>query len=120
MSDAKYFYINLEKETSRYSMSKFLEVVDEGEIILNSYIFDKIRALPQFGLYRVEGKDLSPDMVSFEIYGIYDLWWLILEYNGLTSFDEVVHSMELKYPAIQSIEDLYFTLSSLQNIANKV
>lgn len=112
---SKYFFINLEYESpERYDLARFMEFVDDNYDPLTSFMFDKIRALKSGGRYIVRGEEDRPDLISYRIYGSSQYWWVILIYNGITSYKDIVHGTEMRYPELQALENLYFSLKAQQ------
>jgi hypothetical protein len=110
---AQNFFINLDtiRGIDRYALSKFLEFSDNFDPITSDFL-QSLSALDLGGLYTIRGEDARPDVISDEIYGSTQYWWIIMFYNGVTRGDYLVNGMELKYPKIGDLEDLYFTLKS--------
>ena len=45
----------------------------------------------------------APDAISFKYYQTHDLWWVILEFNGLFSYRQIVEGVVLMIPAVADI-----------------
>jgi len=45
----------------------------------------------------------SPDLISKRKYGDEKLWWVILAYNGIASYKDVVEGIQLRIPAFGSV-----------------
>lgn len=45
----------------------------------------------------------SPDLIALNKYGTEKLWWVIMAYNGLVSYRDVVEGLQLRIPAIGGI-----------------
>lgn len=112
------FYIDLTKDTvARFDMGKFMEMSDGALGILESYMMLEIPKLPFQGLYNVSGEGGMPDLLSYNIYGNEQYWWILMAYNNLIDPDELVEGMTIKYPSLASLEQLYFQLVSSEVIA---
>lgn len=109
------FYLNEEKKKARYDMSRFMEHVDEAETfdIMGSFFIKEVLKLPVFGEYLVTKEEHRPDLISHEVYGSTQYWWVILLYNRIWFFQEIILGMSLAYPSLQNIENLFFRLRAL-------
>lgn len=45
----------------------------------------------------------APDLISFRAYGIQDLWWHLMVYNGIVLYKEIVEGLVLRIPEYASI-----------------
>jgi hypothetical protein len=112
------YYINLTDEFPvRYDTGKFLEFNQDVYDLLNSHFSNNIAALPFEGFYIIQGTEARPDLISFEIYGETMYWWILLIYNNIVNFEDLIEGYRVDYPSITDIEELYFTLNSLQREA---
>jgi len=113
----KYFFIDLDNESEkRFEISKFFGYTDNYDP-LTSFLHTEVQTLPAQGFFKVQGQDGRPDLISFEIYNDTQYWWVLMIYNNLQSVEDFVTGLDLKYPSISSMEDLYFGLK-LQEQAN--
>lgn len=121
MPSSKEFFINLEVESEeRFDLAKFMEFLQgDNHDPLTSSVFNNIRSLEKGGQYRVSGEDGKPDLISYRIYGDTQYWWIILAYNGKTSYLDIKNGEELIFPTIVAIEDFYFSLKINQNVQDK-
>lgn len=110
------FFINLDdKENSeRFSPSKFFAFTDNYDP-LTSYFANNIRKLAQSGYMRVEGDEGRPDNTSYKIYGDVQYWWILLLYNGKLEFDTFMNGEVVKFPSVDDVEDMFFSLKSFEN-----
>lgn len=109
------YYINNDLETSiRYNMAKFMEFDTDSFCILDSYMCTQVKNLPYSGVLTVTTQVNSPDLLSYDIYGNTQYWWLLMLYNDLTSPQEIKAGMPIAFPSLNNIENLYFTLSTKQ------
>lgn len=118
--EAKEFFINLASTSSlRFDMSKFILFDTDVFEPVTSHLWSQIKTLESGGQYIVTGDDYRPDNVSYKIYGTTEFWWVLLIYNDKLSFNDLQHGDELKYPSIQALEDVYFSLKVSQNKVDK-
>lgn len=45
----------------------------------------------------------APDLISFREYGTEDLWWVILAYNGIGSYTDILEGLILRIPDRASV-----------------
>lgn len=108
------FFINLQYRSKiRFDMARFMEYTDNYDPLTSS-MFDRITSLPQSGEYVVQGEDGRPDLLSQAIYSDPQYWWILLMYNRIIDYRNVVTGQAIRFPAIDSIEAVYFQLQSLQ------
>jgi hypothetical protein len=118
--ESKEFFINTALEdVERFDLSKFMLYDVDVFDPVTANIFADIKDLPAGGQYTVQGKDRRPDLISFDIYGTTQYYWVIMVYNELQSFNDVVHSQELRFPSLSTLEDYFFNLKVQQNKSDK-
>jgi hypothetical protein len=115
----RFFFIDLNKESeSRFELSKFFQWTDNFDP-LNSYLFSELKNVPVDGYFKVQGQDGRPDQISYEIYSDTQYWWVLMIYNDLQTVEEFVSGLDIKYPSISSLEDLYFSLKTNEQAITK-
>lgn len=108
------FFIQLDSESrERFSMARFFEFTDNFDP-LTSFFARELINLPQFGYYTVQGEDGRPDILSHRIYGDTQYWWVLLAYNKILEFDAFVTGQTIRYPSLDSLEELFFSLKARQ------
>lgn len=109
------FYIDLDRDyNTRYDMAKFLSFDDDCHSVLDSYFLMALKELSPSGAYvTLAHEEYNPALVSWNIYGSTQYWWLLMYYNDIIDIEEVVAGLTLKYPSIDALEDLYFQLNSV-------
>lgn len=45
----------------------------------------------------------SPDLIALRRYGTEKLWWIILAYNGIASYKDIIEGITLKIPSLNSV-----------------
>lgn len=94
---------------SGYRRSNFLETVilDGGTIEkdlsssgFNSHVF-KVRP----SKFYVYGKYVGrPDLISIDVYGSQDYWWMLMKYNGVCDvFSELVDGTMIELPSLSDL-----------------
>jgi len=117
------FTIRELKNLPKYDLCKFLRKVDNKFFdIADSQFMNLVNNL-EMKTYRVIREHQRPDLLSEHIYGTGNtsLWWLLLFINGLSSPQELVSGMLIKFPTLNQLEDVYLQLSSTKvSIKNSV
>jgi len=109
------FYIDLNTDyKERYAPSKFMEFSEEGHDILTSFFMLKLDGLKPAGSFTVTTEVGRPDVVSHKLYDSTQYWWMVLAYNNMVHFDELVTGAVLKFPSLSDMESLYFQLKALE------
>lgn len=109
------FFINtVDTYDERFTLGKFMEFLTDSYEPLNSHVLNEIKELPAQGFVTYTGAPYRPDLAAEQIYSDNQYWWLVLVYNGLSSADDLLENMSLKYPSLEDIEDLYFSLQLKQ------
>lgn len=109
------FYSDIKDYTNRFDMAKFMSY-NNGYISVNSYFLHKLQSIPVMGYYKIAFENFRIDTVSYVVYeGLESLWWILLWYNGLSSWDKVVSGKLLKLPSIGDLETLILQCQSKQS-----
>ena len=83
-------------------------------------VVPRLLGIQTFTTYVVrQDERAAPDMISFRNYGIQDLWWHILLYNGISIYKDIVEGLVLKIPEYASIISI-MTTSELSTRVVKV
>ena len=45
----------------------------------------------------------SPDLIALRRYGTEKLWWIILAYNGIASYKDIIEGVTLRIPSLNSV-----------------
>ena len=107
------YYFNFDyKSSERFDPYKYMEPVEDTSDILTSYLILELQKLPLYGVFQVTKEFNRPDLVSHAIYGNTQYWWILLLYNNLSTPWELTIGLEVKYPSLSQIENLYFTLKA--------
>lgn len=62
-------------------MSKFMEFDTDSYCILDSYLATQVKSLSYSGALSVTTQVNRPDLISYDIYGHTQYWWLLMLYN---------------------------------------
>lgn len=110
MSSTYYFNINIETK-DRFDSSKFLEFSDSYNP-LNSDFLQQLKELTPIGEYTIQGEDSRPDLLSYNIYGDTQYWWILLMYNNIIDYSKIKTGDKILFFSISSLEGIYFTLKT--------
>lgn len=116
------FYIDNETKTQdKYDMAKFLDFDNSGTFdCLNSYMLYALPKLPAVGEYKITPADVNrPDMLSYNLYGGTQYWWIIMQYNSLSHPSDLKLGLKIKFPSLGTIEQLYLNISLQQKTQDK-
>jgi hypothetical protein len=107
------FYLdNTINTPTRYDMAKFISFVGDCFEPLNSYFLEALVKIPYSGVLTITTQEHRPDLISYDIYGSTQYWWIIMAYNGLSSINDIKAGDTITFPSLASLENLYFTLVS--------
>ena len=107
------FFINLDIERDdRYDFAKFLDYQDQELDPLTSKFLSELRKLPVQNSMAVGAFENRIDLIANRIYGETQLWWVLMEYNGLLDPEDIPANTMIAYPSLLNLELLYFNLNS--------
>ena len=111
------FYIDNDLDLAeKFDYTKFMERIDDVYDPLNSYMLYAIPKLPLSGYYTITTQEKRPDLISYELYGDTQYWWIILWYNHLSNPMQLVTGLTIGYPNINNLEALYMNGSINQKV----
>lgn len=110
------FFINLGANTeNRYDQENFLKWnADNYDVVTSDFLLE-LKNIESGGQYTIQGAESRPDIISNDIYGDTQYWWLILVYNNITAVDQLTNGLEIQYPRVDLLEDYYFNLKTQQD-----
>lgn len=112
------FFIDLEKETDkRFDISKFFEFTDNYDPLSSGFV-SSLKSISMGGLYTITKEDGRPDLISNNIYGDTQYWWILMLYNDYVIVEDFKIGEQIKYPSLTELEDLYFSLKVKQLAVN--
>ena len=103
----------------RYDMGRFMSYESEGYDIVTSYFVKQVPLLPEGGRYVIIGEEGRPDLLSWNIYGDVQYWWILMIYNGILDLCSLPSGLVIKYPSLNSIEELFLQLRSKEVAKNR-
>jgi hypothetical protein len=85
--------------TSRYINSKLIHYTEDKKITFETYKRERrIVTGREEWLEITKQVEYRPDLVAEEIYGTSDLWWSIMEFNGMKDILEFKAGVNIKLP----------------------
>lgn len=109
------FYIDKDYESDlRMDFGKIVPFTNNWYDVLPSFFLYKLRLLPVAGLYVVTKEQYRPDLVSFSIYGDVQYKQLLMEYNSIISHLDIIIGLQLSYPSLADMEDIFYSLNAAQ------
>lgn len=91
-----------------FDIGKIMEFNEGFYDILTSLFVDKLEKLPVAGTYQVTTERFRPDLIAYRIYGAEQFKIILMMYNDLTSYLQIVPGLTLIYPSLRSVEELLF------------
>ena len=110
------FYIDLETTTTdRFDLAKFMDFTEDGVFDpLNSYMLLQIPRLQTVGIYTIRKEENRPDILSWNLYGDTQYWWVLIWYNSILHPYDLKNGVQIKYPSLSALEQLYTNASLLE------
>lgn len=109
------FYIDFESTaTDRFDIEKFLSFEKNVHDPVTSFLLQNIHVLPVRGVKEITYQVNRPDLISWEIYGDTQFWWLVLEYNKILKFTDIKPGLIINYFSIDELEQIYYILKAVE------
>lgn len=109
------FFLDTSRDyKKRLDMGKFMEYTSSAHDILNSYLVNEIPKLSESGKYTVSVEERRLDLISYNIYGDTQYWWILMLYNSIFEISDVISGVILGFPSLNDLESLFFSLKSLE------
>lgn len=106
------FFINLDIESAeRFDMSKFFDFSDNYDPLTSDFALELLD-LPKIATYVIQGEEARPELLSYNIFGSTQYWWILLLYNRLTDYRSIKVGDSIDVPDFDALEDLYFSLKA--------
>lgn len=107
------FYLNDTIDTPRrFDMLKFFDNSGDWYDPLNSFFVTNLKILSYAGQRVVTYEEKRPELLSYNIYGDTQYWWILMWYNNILNINDLVSGTLINYPSRTSIEDLYISAST--------
>lgn len=108
------FYYDEDYESSaKYDLSKLVYYQDGCHDVLTSYFLAELPNIARLGERSVSVEENRPDLLSYNIYGDTQFWWILLAYNNILSFEDLLAGDTINYTSINELESVYFSLMAL-------
>lgn len=110
------YYIDLNTLLQdRFDLAKFMKFDDDGVFDpLNSYMLYQIPLLTAVGSYTIRKEAERPDLLSYNLYGDTQYWWVLMWYNSMYKPQDLKVGTTITYPSLNSLEQLYMNASLYQ------
>lgn len=110
------FFFKFDVESDeRFVMEKFYEADEDTFDIYNSNFLNTIKELARFGEYIVTNEEQRIDVISYEIYGSTQYWWMLLEYNDIVDQFSIKKGDIINFFDLESLEGKYHWLQKEQH-----
>jgi hypothetical protein len=110
------FFIDAEYESDeRYDIAKFMNYENNEYDPVTSRFLEELVKLPIAGTFKISYEEYRPDLISYKIYKDTQYWWILIEYNKLMSFEDLTAGIEINFPSLTDLEELYFNLKALDS-----
>ena len=94
----------------KFDMSHFMKFDSGWYDSMDSEFIDWILKQSPDGWYIVKEPDGRPDLVSYNLYGDTQYWWILLLYNEIICVDELKNGMEIKFINLIKMQNEYLQL----------
>ena len=112
------FYIIDELETtSKFDMIRFLDFNVDNIDCHGSYMLENIPKLPLIGILTITTEQYRPDILSYDLYGTTEYWWILMWYNSIVNISDLVSGVQINFPSKTSIENLYINCSTAKKVS---
>lgn len=96
----------------KFSREYFLGFDDLGIDPFRDEKFWMMSDITDYITYAVEGEyNGRPDLLSLDFYSTDELWWVIMQFNGLTSFRDVAPGAILRIPHPEALSRAFNSIS---------
>lgn len=101
-------------DSASFSLSNFIPYVEGvGYDSLNSEFRRRLVQLPVAGRFVISARDeFRADLMSHQVYGSTQYWWILLDYNKLDSPEQLTVGTKISYPSLDSLTELYSLLKA--------
>lgn len=109
-------FLNLQlngKTAKRFDMMRYMAFREGYYDAVSSYFLQEARMLPAIGLYKITDVPFRPDMISFDLYGDTQYWWLVMLYNDEIFLEKLTQGRKLSYFALGDLDRLFYSATRL-------
>ena len=109
------FYIaNTIQTPTRYDIVKFMSYSNGCLEVMDSALINLITQLPSAGAFEVTTQEGRPDLLSYDIYGNTQYWYILLLYNGILKITDLKTGVVVNFPSLDRLENFYMRLVNMQ------
>ncbi|AUR83148.1 hypothetical protein NVP1031O_166 [Vibrio phage 1.031.O._10N.261.46.F8] len=96
------------------------ELADNRETFdaLSSTIIDQLLEIEPRDSYTVTTDEFRPDLIAYTLFGSTMYWQVIMMYNGIIAVEDLKAGTILRYPSLQSLENLLLSNRSKSSVAS--
>jgi len=110
------FFFNFDIESDqRFVMEKFIEEDFNFFDVYNSKFLFLIKELKQFGEYKITMDSARIDLISYNIYGTTQFWWMLLEFNDIADQFSIKRGQIIKFFDLSDLESKYHFIQKEQH-----
>lgn len=114
------FYFKFDVESSeRFVMEKFLEEDEDFFDLYNSNMWTSVKDLERYGEFIVTNEAQRIDLISYNIYGTTQYWWMLLEYNDIVDQFSIKTGDIIAFFKLDDLEKKYHSLQKEQHKKGK-
>jgi nucleoid-associated protein YgaU len=96
-----------------YNRNSFITSDVNGNDPLTDKLIGKLQGLSYSQTHIVQKMDeFRPDKLAAKIFGDSELYWVILEYNKLSSFADIIPGLSLRIPNPNQLTNLLLTANT--------
>lgn len=107
------FFINLNfTPIETFDMGQFFDYENSNFDPLTGEFQYMVQNLDVAGDWLIQQGYERPDIISYQIYGDPQYWWILMQYNGISDVNQITVGTVLSYPSIADLESLLFSLKS--------
>jgi hypothetical protein len=100
--------------SDKYSIDNFI-TAEDGKIDFALFPFKDFK-FSSFSVFMLTSVyEQAPDLVSFDYYGTYSLYWLLLYVNGFSRAEDFKTGAVIKIPSLQEINQFILTINKGYN-----
>lgn len=103
----------------RFDLARFIVMRNDCLDVANSAMLEQLMDLTSVGTYLISDDAGRADMVSYNVYGDTQYWWLLLTYNNLIRNEELRAGMTINLFSLDDLSNLFFSLSRSQIEINR-
>jgi nucleoid-associated protein YgaU len=102
-----------------YNRNSYIQFDANGNDPLSDKLINKFKSIPYSTTYLIQSQnEFRADKISALFYGDSNLYWVILEYNNLTSNNQLVSGKTINIPDIRFLNNLFMSSNKIVQTKN--